>query len=117
MDILHRFLYQRECLVNDVGDCPCHLTDIHCDTFYITTPQCWYGLYQYGSTGRNCVMEGKDGGTLARLTALALHSLLQKGQPCVTGENTVTLSPRFRPDVLVGFNNRKQCSVHSKYSS
>ena len=33
---LHRFLYRGKCLDNDVGDGPCHLTDILYDAFYIT---------------------------------------------------------------------------------
>ena len=34
--VLHRFLYWRKCLVNDMGNGPCHLMDILYDVFYIT---------------------------------------------------------------------------------
>ena len=34
--VLHGFLYQRKCLVNDMGNGPHHLTDILYDPFYIT---------------------------------------------------------------------------------
>ena len=87
---LHGFLYRRGCPVNDVGYSLCHLTDIHCDMFYITVLQCWYRMYRRGSTGRNHIMEGKDGGALPRPEALTLRSPVQKGQPHVTRENTIT---------------------------
>ena len=34
--VLHGFLYQRKCPVNDMGNGLCHLTDILYDGFYIT---------------------------------------------------------------------------------
>ena len=63
---------------------------LRCDAFYVTTLQHWYRTYQCGNVGRNCIMEEKDGIALPRPEALTPCSPVQKGQPCVTGENTVT---------------------------
>ena len=57
-DMIYRFLYWRECLVNDVGDSPCHFaTPCHIlyDVFYITACQCQYVTYWCGNVGGNCI--------------------------------------------------------------
>ena len=53
--ILHGFLYERDCPVNDVGNGPHHLMDI-CYAFYITTLQHQYGTYRHRGVGGNCIM-------------------------------------------------------------
>ena len=53
--VLHWFLYWRDCAVNDMGNSPHHLTDIHYDVFSVTVLQHRYGMYCRRGTGGNCV--------------------------------------------------------------
>ena len=53
--VLHWILYWRDCPVNDMGNSPHHLTDIHYDMFSVTVLQHQYGTYCLRGMDGNCV--------------------------------------------------------------
>ena len=55
-DSIYTGFYRGECLVNDMGNSPCHFMDILYDAFYVTACQHWYVAYQHGNVGGNCIM-------------------------------------------------------------
>ena len=84
--VLHWFLYQRECLVDDMGSGPCYLRDICYDTFYVTMLGHQYKTYRHGSTGGNHVTEGKIAGPKAKRSAVfyrvKYHHICSVEEPC-----------------------------------